>query len=123
MQKQTIEDYLKNIYIIQKYHGMVYSIDIAIKMELSKATVSKAMHKLVQGNYITMDLDHSIHLTPKGEYIARDTYLKYRTFLRILVSLGVSSDIASQDACNLEHAISMESFDAISTMLEFAESW
>jgi Mn-dependent DtxR family transcriptional regulator len=92
-------------------------------MGLSKATVSRTMHKLVQGNYITMDSNHSIHLTQKGEYIARDTYLKYRTFLRILTSLGVSSDIASQDACNLEHAISMESFDAISTMLEFAESW
>lgn len=122
-QQKTIENYLKVIYLLQRQNGYVYNIDIARYFNFSKATVTRAVQKLVEGNYITIGDEHKIFLTEIGENIAINTYTKYKTFIRILISLGVSKEIASRDACRLEHAVSKESFDAIASLLEFAESW
>ena len=49
----------------------------------------------------------------EGKEIAEMIYERHRLLTKCLEVLGVSPDIAEEDACKIEHVISKESFDAI----------
>lgn len=59
-----------------------------------------------------MDEDGHITLLPPGEEIARKIYERHVLVSNWLTKLGVPRDIATEDACRMEHVISEETFDA-----------
>ena len=107
------EDYLERILILKERNGEVRSIDIANDMNFSKPSVSIAMRKLKDGGYITIDKDGYINLTEKGKEIAAKIYERHRVISLLLMSIGVDEKVALNDACEIEHVISDETFDAI----------
>lgn len=110
---ESSEDYLERILILQEKNGSVHSIDIAEDMNFSKASVSIAMKKLRNKNYITVDNNGCITLTQAGLSIAAKIYERHLLLTQALVSLGVPEETAKKDACKIEHDISEESFQAI----------
>ncbi len=111
--KESGEDYLETILILQNRNGSVRSIDIAAELQVSKASVSVAMKNLRKGGYICMGENHEIQLTPQGRERAESVYEKHLLFSDVLTSLGVEADTAVRDACQMEHAVSDESFGAL----------
>lgn len=111
--EESVEDYLETIYILSKRLPMVRSIDIVNEMNYSKPSVSVAMKNLRNKNYITVSTEGYITLTKDGLKLAQETYERHTVFTNWLVSLGVNPEIASIDACKMEHDISPESFEAI----------
>ena len=107
------EMYLEAIYVLTKENGFVRSIDVSEYLGYSKPSVSRAMGILRQGNYIVVDKDGGITLTPAGQEIAEKIYARHTLLTQILTRIGVSEAVAAADACKLEHAISDESFEAI----------
>ena len=107
------EMYLETIYVLQKKHSAVRSVDISEHMGYSKPSVSRAVGLLKSGGYILVDKDGYITLTESGIAVAEKIYERHTMLTRLLVALGVSEQTASEDACRLEHAISDESFNAI----------
>jgi Mn-dependent DtxR family transcriptional regulator len=65
-----------------------------------------------------MDKDGYLSLTDSGLAVARKIYDRHRLLTDFLVSLGVDREIASADACKIEHHISDEIFDALKRYLE-----
>ena len=113
--------YLETILILSRTKGDVHSVDIGEYMGYSKPSVSRAMGLLKQGGYILMEKDGSITLTESGREIAEQIYERHTVLTEMLVRLGVSKEVASEDACKVEHAISDESFEAIKRhMREYA---
>ncbi len=112
------EDYLETILILHQRNGAVRSIDIVREMELSKPSVSRAVGILKNGGYITVDDNGYINFTDEGKQIAETIYERHRVFTDWLIWLGVSPDVAAQDACRLEHAISHESFEKLKQHIE-----
>ena len=112
------EMYLETIHILLKKNGVVRSIDISEHMGYSKPSVSRAVGLLKQGGYILVDKDGYITLTETGVSVAEKIYERHTVLSRMLMALGVSEEVAAEDACKLEHAISDESFDAIKRHLE-----
>ena len=110
---ESSEDYLENILILKNRLGMVRSIDIVHEMNFSKPSVSVAMKRLRENGYIEMDQEGYISLLPPGLEIAQRIYFRHRTLTDFLMSLGVSQETASEDACKIEHDLSQESFDMI----------
>lgn len=110
---QSEEDYLENILILSETKPNIHSIDIVNYMNFSKPSVSVAMHKLKDKGLITMDQNGIIRLTDSGRLIAEKTYEKHRVLSSFLMNLGVSEDVALEDACEIEHIISDESFSKI----------
>ena len=55
--KESAENYLETILILNKKKGSVRSIDIATELEFSKPSVSVAMKNLRENGYIVMDKD------------------------------------------------------------------
>ena len=107
------EDYLEAILMIKKRSGNVRSIDVARELSFSKPSVSVAMKNLKTSNYITVDENGFINLTEAGQEIAEKIYERHTFLTNWLTSLGVDPEVAAEDACKMEHAISSESFSAI----------
>lgn len=110
---ESEEDYLEQILILSNHLSVVRSVDIANAMGFKKSSISVAMKKLREKDYITVSEGGYISLTPEGRKIAEQTYERHRLITKWLVFLGVPSDIAEQDACRMEHVISQESFEAL----------
>ena len=105
--------YLEAIYVLTKKIGNVRAIDVSQHLGYSKPSVSRAMGILKSGGYITIDDSSHIHLTDAGKAVAEKIYERHDILSRMLISLGVPEEIATEDACRLEHAISDESLAAI----------
>ena len=114
---ESAENYLETILILKNRKGMVRSIDIANELEFSKPSVSVAMKNLKENGYIKVDEEGYITLTPKGAAIAETMYERHTVISDWLASLGVDRKIAVEDACRIEHCISLESFEAIKKVI------
>lgn len=111
--QESGEMYLESIYVLSQKHSSVRSIDISEYMGYSKPSVSRAVSLLKSGGYILMDEENFITLTDSGLEIAKKIYERHTLLSELLIRLGVSEDVAVQDACKMEHTISDESFEAI----------
>ena len=65
-----------------------------------------------------MDGDGYIHLEEPGMLIAQRIYDRHRKLTQFFVALGVDPEVASHDACKIEHDLSEETY---SKMIEFAK--
>ncbi len=97
--------------------GYARSVDIATGLSVSKPSVSVAMKQLREGGYIVMDKDNYITLTDSGMEIAQRIYERHKLLTRILVMIGVDEQTAEDDACKVEHDISVKTFDAIRAVM------
>ena len=111
--QESAENYLETILVLQQRKGSVRSIDIANELEFSKPSVSVAMKNLRLNGYIEVDAAGQIRLLPEGQRIAEAVLEKHQLMTRFLISLGVSPEVAAEDACRIEHVLSNESFEAI----------
>ena len=111
--QESGEMYLETILLLSKKNSRVRSIDVGEYMGFSKPSVSRAIGLLKSGGYVNMDKDGHLTLTDAGEEVARKIYERHELLSGFLVTLGVSEETASADACKIEHHISDESFAAI----------
>ena len=112
------KEYLKTILLLEQNSDAVRSLDVARALHVTKPSVSKAMKRLREGGYLTMDADKRIHLTNQGRKAAEQALDKHRVLLSCLISMGVDPAIAERDACELEHAISPETLDRMTHFVE-----
>ena len=112
------EDYLEQILMLLEQKGHARSTDIAMGMNVTKPSVSVAMKKLRENQYISMAEDGLISLTDKGYVIARRIYDRHKALTKYLVQLGVPEEIAQKDACKIEHDLSEESYAAICAQIK-----
>ncbi len=115
--QESGEMYLETILRLSKEKSSVRAIDISEHMGYSKPSVSRALGLLKQGEYITVDAYGHITLTEAGREIAEKIYERHTLLANFLVSLGVDTETALEDACKLEHAISDTSFTALKSFV------
>jgi Mn-dependent DtxR family transcriptional regulator len=60
-----------------------------------------------------MDKDGFLTLTESGAAVAKKIFERHTVLSKMLIALGVSKEIAVEDACKIEHVISDETFEAI----------
>ena len=116
--RKSGEDYLEMILMLQKEKGYARSIDVAAALGVTKPSVSVAMKKLRENGYISMDADGFITLNESGLEVASRVYGRHKTLSKLFVLLGVTPEVASEDACKVEHDLSEETFRCIQQYLE-----
>ena len=116
--QKSAEDYLETILILYNRRGTVHAIDIANELAFSKPSVSVAMKNLRENGYISMDADGFITLNESGLEVASRVYGRHKTLSKLFVLLGVTPEVASEDACKVEHDLSEETFRCIQQYLE-----
>lgn len=112
------EDYLEAILVLQRKNGYVRSLDIAEYVGVTKPSISNATRLLREGGFITMDANKLVHLTDSGREVAERIYERHRFLTDWLISLGVTPEVAEDDACKIEHDVSRETFDKMKTYWE-----
>lgn len=113
MINESTENYLETILELSQTLPVVRSVDIANELGYKKSSVSVAMKNLREKEHITVTDAGFIYLTESGKAIAEMIHERHELLTAWLTSLGVPEDIASDDACKLEHVLSKESFEAI----------
>lgn len=116
--RESAENYLETIYVLQQTKGSVRSIDVVNALGFSKPSVSVAMKNLRENGYIKVNRNGSIELLEPGFKIAKSMNDRHTFFKDLLQRLGVDEEIADKDACKMEHAISESSFTALQRLLD-----
>ena len=116
--QESGEMYLETILILSKKLPAVRSIDISEYMNFSKPSVSRAIGILKKAGYVNVSPNGHLSLTEIGYSTAEKIYLRHNLLTRFLVQLGVDEQIASDDACKIEHHISDETMAALKKYLE-----
>lgn len=96
---ESAENYLETILMLSKKLPVVRSVDIANELDFKKSSVSIAMKNLREGGKITVTQAGYIYLTDSGRAIAEMIYERHEWLTNWLISLGVDSSIAAEDAC------------------------
>ena len=110
---KSAEDYLEAMLMLKQERGYIRSIDVAEKLGVTKPSVSYATKRLRESGYISFDPAGMILLLPPGLEIAERMYERHMLLTELLIGLGVDPEVAREDACKIEHDLSVESFDAI----------
>lgn len=115
---ESSEMYLENILTLGREQNKIRAIDLSERMGYSKPSVSRALNKLKDEEYILVDQGGYIALTEKGRALAEKIYERHELLSKMLMYMSVDRETALKDACRMEHFISDESIEAIKTFLK-----
>ena len=110
---QSAEDYLETILLLQRKMGNIRSIDIAHELGYTKPSVSIAMKSLREKELITVTDTGYITLTDSGLARAENILERHTLLKNWLIKLGVSEEVADEEACRIEHDISEGTFELL----------
>ncbi len=109
-----LEDYLECIYNSLQHNGKVKAIEISKELGVSRASVTDALHRLAEKNYINYERYGSIEITQKGIDKAQEVIDKHTIltdfFEKVLL---LSREEASENACRIEHVITKNAFNRL----------
>ncbi|MCL1847105.1 MAG: metal-dependent transcriptional regulator [Coriobacteriia bacterium] len=113
------EDYLEAIYELGGSRNPVRSVDLAARLEVSKASVSGALKNLKQAGLVEQPFYGDITLTEKGETYAAAILERHHVLYHFLLDvLGVEPSTAADEACKMEHAISDDTLSRLTAHLK-----
>lgn len=111
----SLEDYLEAIYFLSKENSDVRVTDIATQLGISKPSVNRAINTLKSQEYVLHEHYGSLRLTDLGLKVAQDVAKRHMVLTNFLCDvIGVSSDIAEDEACLIEHYLSSDTIEKLS---------
>lgn len=114
---ESAEMYLETILLLRERAPEVRAIDVVRETGYSKPSVSRAMKLLKESGHIRIDEEGYIRLTESGTALAAKVVERHRCLTEFLMRLGVSEEIAAEDACRMEHVISDQTFEKMKDFL------
>ncbi|MDO4848575.1 MAG: metal-dependent transcriptional regulator [Coriobacteriia bacterium] len=117
------EDYLESIYRLSLEGGeadrSVRSVDVAEQLEVSKASVNKALNQLKDMGMVVQNRYGRVTLTEEGEKYAKIVWRSHRALRAFLeADLGVDPQVADEEACHMEHVLSADTMTRLIAYLE-----
>jgi len=120
---ESLEMYLETIGLLRERSKVARVTDIAHELRVSKPSVHAALHELERRGLIEHEHYGEVYLSPEGKAAAAEIRRRHgllTEFLRDVV--GVSPEIAEQDACRIEHYLSAETMEGIARCIGDASS-
>ena len=114
---KSLEDYIEVVYVLIQEKRRARVRDIAGKLKVKMPSVVKAIGELKKLGLVTQEPYGDVELTAKGRRIATIILNRHNKIRDFLMLIGVSKRIADKDACQMEHIISVETFDRIRDFL------
>ncbi len=114
---ELAEDYVEAIAEIAAAKEQCRAVDLVRQFGVSHVTVNKTVGRLVRDGFVETEPYGPIHLTAKGNRLAREAKQRHDIVYRFLVALGVSSKTARVDSEGIEHHVSQETLRAMRKFL------
>ena len=119
----SLEDYLEAIANLGEGRKVVRVNQIGQALQVKMPSVTSALKKLSDGGLVQHEKYGYVELTPKGDEIAKETIRRHKILSRFFTqALGVDQKTAEEDACKIEHVISLASLERLVKFLEFMEA-
>lgn len=113
------EMYLKVLFEVRSKHGVARVRDVAQRLGVSPGAVSGTLKKLEIAGFVEHEPYGVVALTPAGNAVARCMLRRHNTLRDVLIEvLGVEPELAAEDACLMEHAVSPITINRMVVMLE-----
>ncbi|MCK5732085.1 MAG: metal-dependent transcriptional regulator [Tenericutes bacterium] len=113
---ESLENYLETICLFGG--DDVKSIDLANHLKVSRASVNKAVNTLIDEGLVEKELYGNISLTEEGKRISRNVLWKHNMLKKFLTDiLGVNEELATKEACCIEHVISDDTAKRIENLM------
>ncbi|MBE7091363.1 MAG: metal-dependent transcriptional regulator [Clostridiales bacterium] len=116
--RESGEMYLETVYCLLKDRGRVFAVDVCDALSYAKSSVSRGINNLKKQGYLTADDKNGLLLTEEGLKKAESVFERHAVLTAFLMKIGVAEDVAEQDACKIEHVISVETLNAIKEELK-----
>lgn len=118
----SLEDYLEAIWTISLREKVVRVKDIAKCLAVTTPSVVSALNILLEKNLIKHESYGYIELTDQGALKAKEVDEHHKLLFTLLNDImGVDAEIASKDACKIEHHLSKETIKRIKQFIQFLE--
>jgi DtxR family Mn-dependent transcriptional regulator len=122
MTTERWEHYIETIDKVQVEKGYAKVRDVAAILGLGLPTVTEMFQKLSDAGLVNYEKWSGVTLTAEGQRMADELREKHQTLLVFLRMLGVPDDVADTDACSMEHTVSRETLDRLTSFVEFMDS-
>lgn len=107
MLSKSLEEYVKEMYVLKMNKGEIRVTDIANSLQVSKASVNKAIKQLDAEGIVEYETYGEIELTQEGERIAKKILEAYDiTYLFLNEILQVDSKLAESEAKEMKNILS-----------------
>lgn len=116
--RESEETYLETIFVLKKQKFDLHATDVALELNFSKPSVSRALGLLEKRGYITRNSSGRIDLTDDGIKRANDIYDRHRVITELLIKVGADEALAEENACRIEHVICPELFEVLKKFVE-----
>ncbi|RMG64215.1 MAG: metal-dependent transcriptional regulator [Calditrichaeota bacterium] len=118
--KETIEDYLKIIFQLEREEGKVATTVLARRLGLAPGSVTGMLKKLSEMNLVNYTPYQGVRLTASGKKIALEVIRHHRLIeLFLAEALGVPWDRVHEEAEKWEHVLSEDLEDRIDEILGY----
>ena len=107
-QNEMVEDYVELIAELIHLNGSARPVEIAERLGVAQPTVSKNLARLKREGLILQERYRDIRLTEEGRQLADACRKRHRIVVDFLGTLGISAEVAEQDAEGIEHHVSDE---------------
>jgi DtxR family Mn-dependent transcriptional regulator len=123
MQSEAVQDYVKQIYLLQTRSGKATTNELADRMAVSPAAATAMVKKLAELGLVEHRRYHGAMLTEAGERVAVEVVRHHRLLeLYLTQALGLPWDSVHIEAERLEHVLSEELEAALDRALGFPDT-
>ena len=112
----TVEDYLERILELINMKGYARVVDIAQRLQISKASVSNMVQRLDAEGLLKYEKFRGLVLTTAGEALAQNITHRHQLLTDFLKLLGLDDEVIYHDVEGMEHHISPPTLRAIEAL-------
>lgn len=121
MPSESMEDYLKAIYIIQQAQEYARTGDVGQMLGHKSSSVTEMFQKMAEQGYIIYKKYEGAKLTEGGRKEAAAIVERHAVLRDFLKILGVDEEAAEEDACGIEHHLHEETLKRLTKFVEFVQ--
>lgn len=118
-----MEQYLEVIGQLERDTEVVRVRDIASRMDVKMPSVTSALRSLASENLVRHGRYEHVRLTEEGRAAAQRVQRRHDVLLEFLTDvLGIPSETAEKDACDMEHFVSSLTLERLVQFIEFIKT-
>lgn len=122
-QTASMEDYLETVALLREKDKAVRVKQISQALGVKMPSVTAAMKKLSEEGLIEHERYGFVRLTGKGDKAAVQVFRRHEVLRHFLTDvLSIDPETAREDACRMEHSISVTTLERLAKFLQFVEA-
>jgi DtxR family transcriptional regulator, Mn-dependent transcriptional regulator len=119
----AMEDYLEAIFDLDKEKKVVRVKDIAKRMDVKMPTVSGMLKTLNDRGLVHYEKYEYVELTKNGAGVGKEMRRRHEAIFKFLTELlQIDAGVADEEACKMEHVLSVETLESLTDFMEFVQT-